>query len=66
MNQLIPVALTIGALTFSCTLNKNDVDAESIEPEIIARGIRNTVGFDWHAGDVKDPGFGDAGGNSII
>lgn len=84
------------------SVTRIDVNAENIKPEIVARGIRNTVGFDWHpdsknlwftdnnrdmlgddlpscelnevtatgqhfgypywhAGDVKDPEFGDDG-----
>ncbi|UCS91601.1 PQQ-dependent sugar dehydrogenase [Echinicola marina] len=84
------------------TITRIDVNATSIEPEIVAHGVRNSVGFDfhpdtknlwftdngrdqmgdnipecelneitetgqhfgypyWHAGDVKDPEFGDAG-----
>ena len=34
-----------------CTITRMDVDAP--EPEIVARGVRNTVGFDW------DPRTGD-------
>ncbi|MBS9525115.1 sorbosone dehydrogenase family protein [Litoribacter alkaliphilus] len=30
------------------SITRIDVDAENIEPEVFAHGVRNTVGFDWH------------------
>jgi glucose/arabinose dehydrogenase len=30
------------------SITRIDVDADKIEPEIFAEGVRNTVGFDWH------------------
>jgi glucose/arabinose dehydrogenase len=30
------------------SITRLDVDADQIEPEVFAHGVRNTVGFDWH------------------
>lgn len=30
------------------SITRIDVDSNSIEPEIFAKGVRNSVGFDWH------------------
>lgn len=40
------------------------MDVQGGEPEIIARGIRNTVGFDWHP-ENKDLWFTDNGGDNL-
>ncbi|WP_143961554.1 PQQ-dependent sugar dehydrogenase [Litoribacter populi] len=30
------------------SITRIDVDADNIEPEVFAHGVRNSVGFDWH------------------
>ncbi|KEO73889.1 PQQ-dependent sugar dehydrogenase [Anditalea andensis] len=35
------------------SITRIDVDAENIQPEIFAHGVRNTVGFDWHPGSKE-------------
>jgi len=32
------------------SITRIDVDADNIQPEVFAHGVRNTVGFDWHPG----------------
>ncbi|MBC9797994.1 sorbosone dehydrogenase family protein [Sinomicrobium sp. FJxs] len=39
-------------------INRIDVNAKEIKPEVVAHGIRNTVGFDWHP-DTKRLWFTD-------
>ncbi|MBD8487416.1 PQQ-dependent sugar dehydrogenase [Echinicola sp. CAU 1574] len=42
------------------SITRIDVNAENIEPEIVAHGVRNSVGFDWHP-DTKNLWFTDNG-----
>ncbi|GGF37129.1 PQQ-dependent sugar dehydrogenase [Echinicola rosea] len=42
------------------SITRLDVNAENPEPEIVAHGVRNTVGFDWHP-DSKNLWFTDNG-----
>lgn len=44
------------------TITRLDVQAERPTPEIVAHGVRNTVGFTWHP-ETKDLWFTDNGGD---
>ncbi|HNL39383.1 MAG TPA: PQQ-dependent sugar dehydrogenase, partial [Saprospiraceae bacterium] len=43
-----------------CTITRLDVRTPGAQPEIVQRGIRNTVGFTWHP-ETKDLWFTDNG-----